>query len=203
MEFLTQLPAHLPFTRIVSQLKERKGVPLAPQSPWDETIKQELDHLTPEELLGGEIQDQSFGKAVKSGLYNWNDCLEEAHILAQQIETPTGSYWHGIMHRREPDYSNSKYWFRQVGQHPIFPQVYKAVVDFLQSRASTSDYARGWLESLKSGGRWDPFDFIDRCASTGDRDFPSSDRTLLEQITNLEIQILLDYSYQCALKGGG
>ena len=45
--------------------------------------------------------------------------LNLSHEISQRIETPDGSFWHGIMHRREGDFWNSKYWFRRVGKHPV------------------------------------------------------------------------------------
>ncbi len=44
--------------------------------------------------------------------------LDEAHALCQDVPTPSGSYWHGVMHRREGDYGNAQYWFRRAGEHP-------------------------------------------------------------------------------------
>ena len=58
--------------------------------------------------------------AVRSALHLWNDSLERCHALAQDLHDPTGSYLHGVMHRREPDYDNARYWFRKVGAHPVF-----------------------------------------------------------------------------------
>src|SRR5512132_3678170 len=43
------------------------------------------------------------GEAALAGLYLYFSCLDEAHEIAQPIDTPEGSYWHGIMHRQEPD----------------------------------------------------------------------------------------------------
>ena len=37
--------------------------------------------------------------------------LERSHELSQTIKSCIGSYLHGIMHRREGDFSNAKYWF--------------------------------------------------------------------------------------------
>ena len=56
-----------------------------------------------------------------AGLYLYFSCLEEAHTDRAGSEHAEGSFWHGIVHRQEPDAANAAYWFRQVGKHPIFP----------------------------------------------------------------------------------
>src|SRR5262249_40608970 len=64
------------------------------------------------------IRDDDMAKACLAGLWIRFDFLDESHTLSQEIETPTGSFWHAIMHRREGDFGNSKYWWRRVGKHP-------------------------------------------------------------------------------------
>src|SRR5262245_23744710 len=59
-----------------------------------------------------------------AGLYLYFSCIDEAHEIAQSIDTPEGSYWHGIVHRQEPDAWNSGYWFRRVSRHPIYPALH-------------------------------------------------------------------------------
>ncbi len=80
-------------------------------------------------------------EAALAGIYLYFGCWAEAHEIAQDINTPDGSYWHGIVHRQEPDAGNAGHWFRQVGSHPIFPAL------------------------AKTAGlpRWDPFHFIQQC----------------------------------------
>jgi hypothetical protein len=56
-----------------------------------------------------------------AALWLYFGAFEEAHALVQDLETAEGSYWHAIVHRTEPDSSNSGYWFRRVGHHGIFP----------------------------------------------------------------------------------
>ena len=58
--------------------------------------------------------------ACMAGLWLRHDFLDESHRISQDLENPSGSYWHGIMHRRELDFSNAKYWFRRVGMHRVF-----------------------------------------------------------------------------------
>ena len=56
-------------------------------------------------------------KPLEAGLWLYVDDLDRSHTLSQAIETPIGSLWHGIMHRREGDFWNSKYWFRRAGSN--------------------------------------------------------------------------------------
>lgn len=53
-----------------------------------------------------------------AGLWLYIDELDRSHRISQGIEDATGSFWHGIMHRREGDFGNSRYWFHRVGKHP-------------------------------------------------------------------------------------
>ncbi len=61
--------------------------------------------------------------AMLAGLWLYVDDLEASHIQSQSLESATGAYWHGIMHRREGDFSNSHYWFRRAGQHPAMAEI--------------------------------------------------------------------------------
>lgn len=71
------------------------------------------------ELVGG----VSAPAPVLAGLWLYVDDLDRSHAISQDIHTSTGSYWHAIMHRREGDFWNSKYWFRKVGDHPVIAQI--------------------------------------------------------------------------------
>ncbi len=54
-----------------------------------------------------------------SALWLYVDDLERSHTISQSIDGATGSYWHGIMHRREGDFGNSRYWHRRATGHPL------------------------------------------------------------------------------------
>lgn len=70
------------------------------------------------QLITGGAKDLEMARAVASGIWLWLGQLDEAHRLAQKIETPTGAFWHAIMHRLEGDFSNSKYWLARCSDHP-------------------------------------------------------------------------------------
>ncbi len=59
---------------------------------------------------------------LAAGLWLYVNDLYRSHTISQGIEDRTGSYWHGIMHRREGDFSNSHYWFRRAAGHPLIAQ---------------------------------------------------------------------------------
>ena len=56
---------------------------------------------------------------LAAGLWLYVDDLDRSHTLSQSITDVTGSFWHGIMHRREGDFSNSHYWMRRAANHPL------------------------------------------------------------------------------------
>jgi hypothetical protein len=115
-----------------------------------------------------------------AGLYLYYSCEEEAHVMAQDLNTPEGNFWHGIVHRQEPDAFNSGYWFRQVGNHAIFPA--------LRAEAKQLGFDTG--NHIHT--TWDPTKFIDYCESARTR--PGSDEERLAmQIQLVEWQLLFDY----------
>jgi len=50
------------------------------------------------------------------------DDLDRSHRICQGLHDSTGAYWHMIVHRREGDFSNSRYWRSQVGNHPLIAE---------------------------------------------------------------------------------
>ncbi len=50
-----------------------------------------------------------------AGLWLLEGELDRAHRLCQEVPTALGSAWHGVVHRMEGDFWNSKYWWRRAG----------------------------------------------------------------------------------------
>lgn len=91
-------------------------------------------------------------EAVRAGLYLLNGDWDPAHRVAQSLPGPLGAHWHGLVHRHEPDYENSKYWLARVGQSPLYPSLAEAA-------------RKAGHEEVLSGGRWNPVRFTDAYAT--------------------------------------
>ena len=184
---------------VIEKLEAGNPLPtLAPQEAWSTELTDVLEATSLDELFQGEsLKNTTFGNATKSGLLLWNDALNESHTISQGLENQTGSYWHGIMHRREPDYSNSKYWFGRVGTHPIFPQLRERAIAIFKETSNPSDALRRIAEAIEADENWDAYQFIDWCqaAENGTDDVTR----FLQQVQAEEIKLLLAYSYQNAV----
>ena len=139
---------------------------LAPPRPTKES-NWLLEHLTvfSPEKLHVKPASKVDEIALRAGLFQWHDYLNESHELSQSIEgqgeNQLGDYWHAIMHRREPDYLNAKYWFRRIGNQPIYREL-RLYADGVLEKSTAAD-APKWRERLGSGSKWDPFAFVDLC----------------------------------------
>ena len=170
--------------------EERLG-PLGPGTP-NNRARARLAALTVDTAFAPHaVRDRDMAACCIAGLWLYHDDVDEAHKIAQDIDTPEGSAWHGIVHRREPDYDNAKYWFRRVGRHPTFEPLRQHAAELARSGAEDRS---AFLSSQKT---WDPFAFIDLCAAADRRQ--SSSEMLCRQIQRHEWQLLFDYCWRHAL----
>lgn len=151
----------------------------APGSP-NLAIRTHLQQIMHE--LPAKAKDRDFAMACVAGLWLYHDFLDESHSISQDLDTAEGSYWHALMHRREADYSNAKYWFRRVGEHAVFPTL--------------ADAARGFSLKLRSE-RWNPFDFVDLCEKHTGTGTP--EEALVRRVQQKEWELLFDWCYQRAI----
>ena len=138
---------------------------------------------------GQPVRHRELARACLAGLWLHHDFLDEAHRIAQSLHGREGSYWHGIMHRREGDYANAKYWFRRVGRHPIHEALYLSAGALARDMDTDPAFNR-------SGSGWDASAFADLCEATCAA--RNGALELCRQIQEREWQLLFDYCYRRA-----
>lgn len=92
-----------------------KAVTAAPLPGLDDLPKCNTTSAAAKALAG----DGHLESEIIAGLWLLAGELDRSHTISQSIEAPEGSFLHGIMHRREGDFSNAKYWFRRSGVHEV------------------------------------------------------------------------------------
>jgi hypothetical protein len=125
-------------------------------------------------------------QAFQAAALLWHDYLDESHQLSQGLPDANGSFMHAIMHRREPDYGNAKYWFRQVGRHPAFERIAEESGRFLEKEKDGSSLRAKLLPKAQ----WDPFAFVDACEESAPG-AAASRKALLQKIQAIEFDSLL------------
>lgn len=175
---------------ISTLLQQDEPCELGPGTP-NRVLADQLQELNANSLSDKPIVDQQMAACCVSSLWLLHNFLGDSHTINQGIRTSTGSYWHAIMHRREPDFPNSKYWFRRVGSHPVFPTLCSAVRETLEGTDLVEAAAFFGTQS-----EWDPFAFVDLCeAATQGK----ANVQLCRNVAQLEWRILFDYCYRAAI----
>ena len=118
-----------------------------------------------------------------SGLWLYFSCFDECHRICQELDTREGSFWHGILHRQEPDPGNAGYWFQRAGSHPVFPRIHADAGEILSRYPAVK---------FKLKQDWDPMAFIDFCEFARVNPGTDSEKAALE-IQRAEWQALFDY----------
>jgi hypothetical protein len=179
--------------RIAELLNEPWRPPLDAGRPNAEVRARLKSSLNGDLFAPFRVRDRDMADACCAGLWLYHNYLEESHTISQRLHAPTGSYWHALMHRREPDFDNAKYWFRRVGTHPIYEALHGSAVEMAGDAPPHAAF-------LRAQSAWDPFAFVDLCAAVLVGHAPCEQ--LCRNIQKREWELLFDWCYSQAVEVG-
>jgi hypothetical protein len=151
-----------------------------------------LRALTPDQLLIKPLVSRPDGDAMLAGLWLWHDWLDSSHTISQSLASPTGSFWHAVMHRREGDFSNAKYWYARCTNHPVLQTMTPFVNDILHPLPADKSYLR-----LTQSG-WNPNAFVDLVEELHRRPTTDPRHGVAVALQKLEWRLLFDHCTRAA-----
>ena len=132
------------------------------------------------EDLTGAPELEGRAALIRSLLFYASDALPEAHRIVQDASGDLAAYIHGMIHRREADFDNARYWYRRAGELPFFSALQSACADVSEDIAKQTN--------------WDPYLFTGMCERSkyGSR----TPVKMLTEIQKAEFHGVLDYIYR-------
>ncbi len=149
-----------------------------------------LDDVAPEQLFPDPkaMPGRDKARCVLSALWLWHDWLDECHTICQAVHTAEGSFWHAVMHRREGDFSNSKYWYAKCAGHPVLAAIAANAADVLHKQPADKQLLR-----LTFSGTWNPNAFVDLVESVHEAPETDPKRQAAVALQQIEWRLLFDY----------
>lgn len=112
-------------------------------------------------------QDQSWSDELKALMKSlvllWHDHLDECHSICQDYGHPEASYIHGMMHRREGDSGNARYWFRRALPLDDMPHLAQDLAHAFKSLSGNAPTFK-----FLTSEDWDPIGFVNACQDGND-----------------------------------
>jgi hypothetical protein len=145
------------------------------------------------------VVDEEMAQCCLAGVWLLHDELDESHQISQDVDTPTGSFWHGVMHRREGDFSNSKYWFARIGRHEALPLIGASIRQAVAGVSDPREAQDTLLTRIAPAGGYNPSAMSDACQAALRPGADAGGRDFCERAQQAEWETLFDYCYRRAV----
>jgi len=129
---------------------------------------------------GQPVTNPAMFALVRAGLIYACDALEESHVIVQATDGDESAYWHGMIHRREGDFENARYWFRRAGILPFFGELHHVASAVSSVVAAQSD--------------WDPYLFTGLCERNKYGETETTGE--LQKLQRMEFEVVFDYVWR-------
>jgi hypothetical protein len=158
---------------------------LTPDDVLDRELWRTIRDADDATLAGGRgVGDVKIFEIFRGALLYALDDLDGAHRFFQDAPGDLAGYWHGMLHRREPDFDNARYWFRRAGALPFFAE--------LHGRAANHS------PDMAKQPSWDPYLFTGQCEQA--RHGETETLNELAALQRAEFEVAFDYTWrQCRI----